>query len=79
VQIEANVQSGSWGASHSPHDELVAQLTAAAHSGERALAALESEYGRNVAAFMQRKAEARHLDLRFLTVQVTFSDYFAGA
>ena len=69
---------GSWGATHSPHDELVAQLTAAAEKGQRALGKLEGNFGLSMAAFQERQAEARHLDLRFLTDQVSFSDHVAG-
>lgn len=69
---------GSWGATHSPHDELVAQLTMAAEKGQRALNKLESSFGRSMAAFQEQQTEARHLDLRFLTDQVSFSDHVAG-
>lgn len=72
------MQKGSWGASHSPHDELVAQLTTASEKGQHALAKLESRFGKSMAEFQEQQSEARHLDLRFLTDQVSFSDHVAG-
>lgn len=78
VQIEENVQRGSWGASHNPHDKLVGELTEAAEKGQHALAKLEAKFGDAMLLFQEQQSEARHLDLRFLTDQVSFSDHVAG-
>jgi hypothetical protein len=78
VQIEANLQGGSWGAFQNPHEELVAQLTEASEKGQKSLQKLESKFGRSMARFQEAQSEARHLNLRFLIDQVSFSDYEAG-
>ena len=76
VQIEANVQSGAWGAAANPHDRMVAELAAAAQAGLRATQALHQEHTQYVDQFMERKDDALHLDLRFLAVHANLNSYF---
>eukprot|EP00892_Ulva_mutabilis_P008835 jgi/Ulvmu1/6323/UM029_0031.1 len=75
-QIEANVQSGEWGAAANPHDRLVAELATAARAGLRATQTLHQEHTQYVDQFMQRKEDALHLDLRFLAVHANLNSYF---
>ena len=76
LQVEANIQSGEWGAAANPHDRLVAELSAAARSGLRATVALHQEHTQYVDQFMERKDDALHLDLRFLAVHANLNSYF---
>lgn len=80
VQIDENVQSGSWGAAKSPHEELVAQLTTAAGKAQHVLGKLDERFGKAMLRFLEQQSEARHSELRLLIELVmSLSKNMAGS
>ena len=80
VQMEDNLKAGKWGATEDPRPHLERELAAVAEKAGGQIAELERSYARGLDSLLDAQSAAgAAIDLRFLLLQVNFTDFYKNA